>query len=76
MSNPAFIVEGLQERRIIERLCHNFRTLIPTVTNGDEDELLEVIANEIIEHIISFNNKHNPIFVILDREKKQRVQMK
>ena len=72
MGNPAFIVEGHQERRIIERLCYNYNGPIPTVTNGDEDELLEIIANEIVEHIISFDNRHYPIFVILDREKKSK----
>ena len=67
MSNPAFIVEGDQERKIVKKLCGNCR--IPKIGNGD-DFPISKIAEIICSHIKSFNNRYYPIVVIFDREQR------
>ena len=69
MSNPAFIVEGEQERKIVKKLCGNCP--IPKIGNGDDFQL-STIADKICDHIKSFGTRYYPIFVIFDRE--QRVE--
>ncbi|XYK79945.1 MAG: hypothetical protein ROO70_19590 [Labrenzia sp.] len=71
MPNPAFIVEGLQEQNIIRRLCPNSRTVLLGI-NGNAVEI-EQIARRVATLFRLFNNRHYPIFLIFDREKRSRT---
>ena len=69
MNNPGFIVEGKQEKKILERICPN-RT-IRKISNGHKTPLA-VIAKDIFAELKSFNSYCYPVIVIFDRENKKR----
>ena len=66
MVNPAFIVEGFQEKKIIQKLCAG--CIIKRLEVNGKFVSLPKIATGIQRHINSFGNRHNPIIVIFDRE--------
>ena len=69
MNNPGFIVEGKQEKKILERICPN--QTIRKISNGHKTPLA-VIAKDIFAELKSFNSYCYPVIVIFDRENKKR----
>ena len=67
MSNPAFIVEGVQERKIIQNLCPDIKGPIRLIPNGEKVPI-KIIADRIYYNIKSFSERNYPILVIFDRE--------
>ena len=70
MSNIAFIVEGQQEKKIIEQIC-NFDCVIRSIPNGHKMPIKKM-AEVIYGHCRSFGNRHYPVVVIFDREDEKR----
>ena len=70
MPDPAFIVEGFMEQKIVQRLCPG-KKVIRLEMNGT-DVSLEAIANQIETQFLSFGNRHYPIIVIFDREERNK----
>jgi len=66
MSNPAFIVDGFTEKKIIETICPG-KPIKRTDLNG-KDVTINAIANKISSLINILNNKYYPIIIIIDRE--------
>ncbi|MGJ0506173.1 MAG: hypothetical protein ACR652_03375 [Methylocystis sp.] len=64
----AFIVEGHMEQKIIQRLCPGV-TVRRIGVNGDHVEL-STMAKHIAAQIELLNNRHYPINIIFDREKR------
>jgi hypothetical protein len=68
MPEPAFLVDGVMEQRIIGRICQG-KTVQRLNCNGT-DTPLEVIVNRIEFHVRILNNRYSPIVVLIDREKR------
>ena len=66
MTNPAFIVEGQQEKMIVQELCPSQPVRLLGV-NGKYVSYGK-IASVIDSKLISFGNKYYPIIIIFDRE--------
>jgi len=66
--NPAFIVEGDMEQKILGRICrgHPIRKI---GCNGDNVSI-ERMCDFIAAQIRTLNNKNYPIIIIFDREKR------
>lgn len=65
---PAFIVEGRAEQKIVQRLCPSAKVMI-LECNGDHVEL-GAIAKKIHSLTQTCGNRHHPIVVQLDRERR------
>jgi hypothetical protein len=65
--NPAFIVDGLTERRIIQKLCPG--RPINLSMNG-ENVSLKAMAAKIVTFIQLWSNRYYPIVILTDREKR------
>lgn len=68
MTTPAFIVEGVLEQRAIQKLCPGAR-VVKLGANGDQ-VAPKVVAKHIEAKVRMFSNRHFPIFVVMDREKR------
>jgi hypothetical protein len=66
--SPAFIVEGDMEQRILGRICKG-QPVRRIGCNGD-DVPIERVCEFIGAQIKTLNNRHYPIFVVFDREKR------
>lgn len=66
MPNPAFLVDGVMEQKIIARLCPN-RPVRRIECNGHE-VALEAIVERLDLHIQNMNNRYHPIVILIDRE--------
>ena len=66
MSNPAFIVEGQQEKMIVQKLCPSQPVKLLGV-NGKYVSY-DKIATVIESKLETFGNRFNPIVIIFDRE--------
>lgn len=66
MSNPAFIVDGFTELKIIQNICPG-RPVKRTDCNGKDVEL-EAIAKKIALHIRLLGNRYYPIIILVDKE--------
>ena len=71
MPEPAFLVDGVMEQRIIGHICPG-KTVQRLNCNGI-DTPLEVIVNRIEFHIRLLNNRHSPIVVVIDRERRTKT---
>lgn len=69
MSNPAFIVDGFTELRIVQRICPG-RPIQRTDLNGN-CVTLEAIANKICSRIRLMGNRYYPIIILVDREQRE-----
>jgi hypothetical protein len=68
MPDPAFLVDGVMEQRIISRLCQG--KIVQRLNCNGTDTPIEVIVDRIEFHIRILNNRCNPIIVLIDREKR------
>lgn len=68
MPIPAFIVEGRAEQKIVQKLCPEAKVMI-LECNGDHVEL-GAIAKKIAALARICGNRHYPIIVQFDREKR------
>src|SRR5690348_2601584 len=66
MPEPAFLVDGVMEQRIIARLCPD-RPVRRIECNG-HDVALEAIVDRVDLHIRDLNNRYHPIIILIDRE--------
>lgn len=68
MSNPAFIVDGYTELKILQNICPG-RPVKRTDCNG-KDVKIKAIAKKIALHIRVLNNKYYPIVILVDKEER------
>ena len=66
MVRPAFIVEGFQEKKIVQKLCPG--CIIKRLEVNGKYVSLAKVALGIQRHIDSLANRHYPIVVLFDRE--------
>ena len=71
MANPAFIVEGHQEQHIIQALCKDCKVV--RLKSNSKFVTYGNLAKQIHEEYLEFGNRHYPIFVIFDREKRNET---
>ncbi len=71
MPDPAFIVEGVMEQRIVQRLCPGTK-VVRTGCNGD-DVPMQTMAKFIWQQIRLMNNKYYPIIILMDRERRDET---
>lgn len=69
MSQPAFIVDGQQEQKIVQHLCPGAPVRVLSC-NGDYVEL-QAAAKRIASLIRLMGNKYYPYVIIFDREKRK-----
>lgn len=69
MSNPAFIVDGFTEQKIIQNLCPG-QPIRRTDLNG-RDVTIAAIAKKIASLIRLLGNRYYPIIVLTDKEQRQ-----
>lgn len=69
MINPAFIVDGYTELKIIQHLCPN-RPIKRTDLNGKFVKI-PLIVKRIASHIRLLGNKYYPIIVLVDKEERE-----
>jgi hypothetical protein len=70
MVQPAFIVEGHLEQRLVQAICPGKKVVL-LGANGDHVEM-ETICDRIETHVRLFSNRYHPIFVIFDRERRMQ----
>jgi hypothetical protein len=66
MSRPAFFVDGIQEKKIIQNLCPKSPVQITNI-NG-EDVRIEAIAKRLHSLIKLLGTRYYPIVILIDRE--------
>jgi hypothetical protein len=66
MPEPAFLVDGVMEQRIIAHLCPN--KPVRRIDCNGRDVALEAIVERVDLHIHNLNNKYHPIIILIDRE--------
>ena len=69
MPEPAFLVDGVMEQRIIAQLCPN-KPVRRIECNG-RDVALEAIVERLDLHIQNLNNKYRPIIILIDQETRE-----
>ncbi len=69
MNNPAFIIDGFTEKKIVQELCPG-QPVRRTDLNG-KSVTIEAIAKKIASLIRSLNNKYYPIIILIDKEERQ-----
>ncbi|MCK5604962.1 DUF4276 family protein [Candidatus Pacearchaeota archaeon] len=69
MSNPAFLVEGLMEKRIIQNLCPG--KVIRVLNCNGENVSISAIAKRIVSLVRILKGRNYPFIVIFDREKRR-----
>ena len=69
MTNPAFIVDGYTELKIIQHLCPG-KPVKRTYLNG-KDVKIPLIAKKIASHIRLLGNRYYPIIVLVDKEERE-----
>lgn len=69
MSKPAFIVDGQQEQKIIQRLC--LGAAVRVLNCNGEDVELHAAAKRIASLIRLMGNRYYPYVIIFDREKRR-----
>ncbi len=69
MSNPAFIVDGQHEQKIVQKLCPG-SPVRRLNCNGEQVEI-SAAAKRAASLIRLIGNKHYPIVIIYDREKRK-----
>ncbi|WCS24831.1 hypothetical protein LOK46_27510 [Methylobacterium sp. NMS14P] len=62
----AFIVDGVSEKKIIQRLCGDATVRI-TQLNG-RDVTLSAIVDKVESFIRLFKDRFSPVYVVVDRE--------
>lgn len=70
MSNPAFIVEGSMEQKILAKICSG-QPIRRIGCNGDNVSINR-LCDFIETQIRALKNKNHPIIVIFDREKREK----
>ena len=68
---PAFLVDGLTEKKIVQRLCSG-ATVRMTGLNG-RDVAIDAIAKAAFSLITLFKGRHYPIVLVVDREKREKT---
>jgi hypothetical protein len=68
MAEPAFIVEGHLEQKMVQLVCRQHKVVLLGV-NGDNVSMA-TIASRIETHVKLFSNRYYPIIVIFDRERR------
>lgn len=69
MTRVAFIVEGQLEQRAVQKACPNQKAVL-LGANGD-DVAFATICDRIETHFRIFSNRHYPIIVMFDRERRK-----
>lgn len=65
---PAYIVEGKTEQKIIQRVCPGARVVL-LECNGTHVKM-QAVAKRVVSLFRLFGNRHYPVSVIFDREKR------
>lgn len=68
MSNPAFIVDGYTELKIVQRICPG--SPIKRIDCNGKDVTINAIAKKIASHIRLLGNKYYPIVILVDKERR------
>lgn len=68
MINPAFIVDGYTELKIVQNICPG-RPVKRTDLNG-KNVAINAIAKKIAWHIRLMGNRYYPIIILVDREER------
>lgn len=68
MNNPAFIIDGFTEKKIVQELCPG-QPVRRTDLNG-KSVTIDAIAKKIAPLIRSLGNKYYPIIILIDKEER------
>lgn len=68
MPEPAFLVEGLMEKRIVQRLCPG--TVVQQIGCNGRDVSMATLARFISVAMRRLVNKYYPVVIIFDREER------
>lgn len=68
MPSPAFIVEGLMEQKIVQRICPG--TPVRRIGCNGETAKMETVAKFIKAQIRALPRGHSPVIIVMDREKR------
>lgn len=69
MSRPAFIVDGYQEKKIVQQLCPN--APIRLLNRNGRDVELHAAAKRVVSLIRLLGNRYYPFVIIFDREERK-----
>lgn len=64
--NPVFFVDGLTEKKVLQKLCPN-KKILTTSCNGNSVKI-SMIAKKLSSLIKLCGNRHFPIIIVIDRE--------
>lgn len=69
MPEPAFLVEGNMEQEIVQQICPDMPVRL--IGCNSDQASIQKISERILSHIRLLGNRHYPIVIIFDREKRQ-----
>lgn len=69
MSKPAFLIDGLMEKIVLEKICPN--TTIRLINCNGNSVSIIALAKRIHTLIKILNNRNYPIFILIDREERE-----
>jgi len=69
MPEPAFLVDGVMEQKIIAHLCP--KKPVRRIECNGRDVALEAIVERLDLHIQNLNNRYSPIMILIDRETRE-----
>jgi hypothetical protein len=71
MSNPAYLIDGHLEKKVIQQICPG--AIVRILQCNGRDVSLQAIANRVASHCRLFHGKYYPIIVIIDRENRTQL---
>jgi|tagenome__1003787_1003787.scaffolds.fasta_scaffold20728160_2 hypothetical protein len=69
MPDPAFLVDGIMEQRILQHICPG--KPVQRLNCNGKNVALEIIVDRIEFHIRLLNNRYDPIIILIDREQRR-----
>lgn len=66
MTNPVFLIDGFTEKLILQKICPGVK--INLINCNGSSVSISAIAKRVSSLIRLMNNRHYPIFVLIDRE--------
>jgi hypothetical protein len=71
MSNPAFLIDGHLEKKVLQNICPS--AVIRILQCNGKDVALQAIADRVSTHCRLFHGKYYPLIVIIDREDRKET---
>jgi hypothetical protein len=70
MNNPAYLIDGHMEKKVIQQVCPG--SVVRILQCNGKNASLQAIADRVATHCRLFHGKYYPLIVIIDREDRRQ----